>query len=41
MAAVGIGVGKSTDDEMDNVHAKKKTDSADLKARISKKVSQL
>jgi hypothetical protein len=41
IAAVGNGVGKSTDDEMDDVHAKEKTDSADLKARIAKKVSQL
>ena len=37
MAAVGNGVGKSTDGEMDNVHAKEKTVSADLKARIEAK----
>ena len=41
MAAVGNGVGKSTDDEMDDVHAKDKLASAEKKARISKKVSQL
>ena len=40
-AAVGNGVGKSTDGEMGNVHAKEKTVSADLKARIEAKKSQL
>ncbi len=41
MAAVGNGVGKLTDDEMDNVHAKETTASAEKKARILEKVSQL
>ncbi len=41
MAAVGNGVGKSTGDEMDNVHAKEMTAAAEKKARIAAKVSQL
>jgi hypothetical protein len=41
MAAVGNGVGKSTDDEMEDVHAKDKLASAEKKVKISKKVSQL
>jgi hypothetical protein len=41
MAAVGNSVGKSTDGEMDHVHAKEKTVSADLKARIEAKKSKL
>ena len=41
MAAVGNGVGKSTDDEMDDVHANEKTAAAEKNARIVAKVSQL
>ena len=41
MAAVANGVGKSTGDEMDNVHAKEMTVAAEKKARIEAKVSQL
>ncbi len=41
MAAVAKGVGKSTGDEMDNVHAKEKAADAEKKARIAAKISQL
>ncbi len=41
MAAVANGVGKSTGDEMDDVHAKEMTAAGEKKARIATKVSQL
>jgi hypothetical protein len=41
MAAVAKGVGKSTGDETDNVHAKEMTAAAEIKARIAAKISQL
>ena len=41
MAAVGNGLGKSTGDEMDDVHAKEITAAAEKKARIVAKVAQL
>ena len=41
MAAVGNGLGKSTGDEMDDVHAKEMTAAAEKKARIAAKISQL
>ena len=40
-AAVGNGVGKSTDGLMTILYAKEKTVSADLKARIEAKKSEL
>ena len=41
MAAVAKGVGKSTDDETDDVHAKEMTVTVEKKARIAAKISQL
>ena len=41
MAAVGNGLGKSTGDEMDDVHAKEITAAAEKKARIAAKVVKL
>ena len=41
MAAVAKGVGKSTGDERDDVHGKEMTATAEKKARIAAKISQL
>ncbi len=41
MVTVANGVGKSTGDEMEDVHAKEMTAAAVIKARIEAKVSQL
>ena len=41
MVAVGNGLGKSTGDEMDNVHAKEITAAAEKKVRIVVKVAKL
>ena len=40
-AAVAKGVGKLTGDETDNVHVKEKTATAEKKAKIAAKISQL
>ena len=40
-AAVAKGVGKSTGDETDDVHAKEKTAAAEKKAKIAAKIFQL